>query len=153
MQAQLDRIEWKLDQILGALLSAQGSTGGGQASNAVSPSPRQQADEFLPMMTVKQHAVLQMLLSGKSNQDIADRFGVTDNTAKVYVRTIAKKLDVNTRAQIVMRTLEAFNAIDESSYRMLAGGLPKDWDDNYAEPDPFANLYRKNDGTESEIEE
>jgi DNA-binding NarL/FixJ family response regulator len=149
MQAQLDRIEWKLDQILAALLSRQGE---GTSTNTTpsNGTHRPSADEYLPMMTVKQHAVLQMLLSGKSNQDIADRFGVTDNTAKVYVRTIAKKLDVNTRAQIVMRTLEAFNKIDDSSYRMLAGGLPKDWDDNYADPDPFADLYRKNDGTESE---
>ena len=105
-------------------------------------------------MTTKQHAVLQMLLGGKSNQDIADRFGVTDNTAKVYVRSIAKKLGVNTRAQIVARTLQAYNSIDESSYRMVAGGLPKDWDENFVVPDPFAQLYvRKDDGTQSEIEE
>lgn len=150
MQAQLDRIEYKLDQLLTALLRGAAEPNGTLESRVLNTHHRQSADDYLPMMTVKQHAVLQMLLSGKSNQDIADRFGVTDNTAKVYVRTIAKKLDVNTRAQIVMRTLEAFNKIDDSSYRMLAGGLPKDWDDNYADPDPFADLYRKNDGTESE---
>ena len=148
---QLDRIEWKLDQILVALVK--GSYGGTENAPR-SRDTHHSSDEYLPTMTTKQHAVLQMLLGGKSNQDIADRFGVTDNTAKVYVRSIAKKLGVNTRAQIVARTLQAYNSIDESSYRMVAGGLPKDWDENFVTPDPFAQLYvRKDDGTQSEIEE
>jgi len=145
MNEQLDRIEFKLDQILAALLRQ----GAGTYTNTThSNETRHQTDAYLPPMTTKQHAVLQMLLNGKSNQDIADRFGVTDNTAKVYVRSIAKKLGVNTRAQIVAHTLQAFNSIDDSSYRMIAGGLPKDWDANFVMPDPFADLYaRKDDGT------
>jgi DNA-binding CsgD family transcriptional regulator len=153
MHEQLNRIEFKLDQILAHLLKGVAGDSGTHALGASRERPHN-SDEYLPTMTTKQHAVLQMLLGGKSNQDIADRFGVTDNTAKVYVRSIAKKLGVNTRAQIVARTLTAYNSIDESSYRMVAGGLPKDWDENFVVPDPFAQLYvRKDDGTQSEIEE
>jgi len=83
-----------------------------------------------------------MLLRGADNTEIADRFNVTPNTSKVYVRGVAKKLGVQTRAQIVVKLLDTFNALDDNSYRMLTGGLPKDWDKNYEEPDPFANLYR-----------
>jgi len=94
-------------------------------------------------LTTKQHAALQMLLDGKSNTEIAKRFGVSDDTAKVYVRTIAKKYGVNTRAQIVMATLEEFNSISDDVYMRISGGLPKDWHRNYEEPDVFADLYTR----------
>ena len=41
-------------------------------------------------LTTKQHGALQMLLEGCSNAEIAKRFDVSEDTAKVYVRTIAK---------------------------------------------------------------
>lgn len=111
--------------------------------------PAQSSEERHPdtseihTFTTKQHCVLQMLLRAATTEEIAQRFDVTQNTAKVYVRTIAKKLGVNTRAQIVMKTLETFHQIDDNSYRIMTGGLPKDWDENYTQPDPFAHLYAK----------
>ena len=95
------------------------------------------------MLTTKQHAALQMLLDGRSNIEIAERFGVSDDTAKVYVRTIAKKYDCNTRAQIVTATLEEFNSISDDVYMRISGGLPKDWHRNYQEPDVFSELYTR----------
>lgn len=93
-------------------------------------------------MTSKQHASLQMLLRGANNNEIGKRFNVSPNTAKVYVRSIAKKLGVNARAQIVVRLLDVFNEVDDNAYRVMSGGLPKDWDENYVFPDPYAKLYR-----------
>ena len=84
-----------------------------------------------------------MLLDGKSNFDIAQRFGVSEDTAKVYVRTIAKKYGVNTRAQIVGATLEEFNSVSDDVYQRISGGLPKDWHSTFSEPDPFADLYAR----------
>ena len=97
----------------------------------------------LYMLTTKQHAALQMLLDGRSNIEIAKRFNVSDDTAKVYVRTIAKKYDCHTRAQIVGATLEEFNLISDDVYVRISGGLPKDWHRNYEEPDVFADLYTR----------
>jgi DNA-binding NarL/FixJ family response regulator len=94
-------------------------------------------------LTLKQHGTLQMLLDGKSNFEIAKRFDVSEDTAKVYVRTIAKKYGVNTRAQIVMATLEEFNSVGDDVYQRISGGLPKDWHSNFSEPDPFADLYSR----------
>ena len=140
MENQLDRIEWKLDQILGALMVKAYDA---PSSGEVSPSaPTSHHHVEMPQFTTKQHAALQMLLRGADNNEIAERFNVSPNTSKVYVRSIARKLDVQTRAQIVVKLLDAFNDFDDNSYRMLTGGLPKDWDQNYAEPDPFAHLYR-----------
>lgn len=139
---QLERIEWKLDQLLAHLLKAQDDPKDDAAN-------RLKVD--MPRLTTKQHAALQMLLRGADNYEIAERFNVSPNTAKIYVRGIAKKLDVSTRAQIVVRLLDTFNELDEATYRALTGGLPKDWDDTYVFPDPFAPLYRverkESDGT------
>lgn len=93
-------------------------------------------------LTTKQHAALQMLMSGKSNKEIAERFSVSENTAKVYVRGIAAKLGVNTRTQIVLRATPLMEGIDDDDYMMISGGLPKAWDRSYSEPDKYAGLYR-----------
>lgn len=142
MTTQLDRIEWKLDQVLGALANkntdnAIASTSGGSGT---SDTPAKL--DTLPDMTSKQHASMQMLLRGADNNEIGERFNVSPNTAKVYVRSIAKKLKVNSRAQIVVKLLDVFNEVDDNAYRIMSGGLPKDWDANYQFPDPFAKLYR-----------
>lgn len=142
MTTQLDRIEWKLDQILGALANKTmdnptATTSGGHGSMDTLTQTN-----TLPDMTSKQHASLQMLLRGADNNEIGRRFNVSPNTAKVYVRSIARKLGVSSRAQIVVRLLDIFNDVDDNAYRVMSGGLPKDWDRNYVFPDPFARLYR-----------
>ena len=139
MQNQLDRIEWKLDQIIASLaLKASDAS----LSGEVSPTAIINSNPDMPQLTTKQHAALQMLLRGADNNEIAMRFDVSPNTSKVYVRGVAKKLGVQTRAQIVVKLLDTFNELDDNSYRMLTGGLPKDWDRNFEEPDPFAPLYK-----------
>jgi len=159
MRDQLDRIEWKLDQILAYCLRGTIAEGVipddaaatiAEVRKSVGPVV---GESVLSRFTVKQHAVLQMLLRGAGNAEIAERFGVSPNTAKVYVRTIAKKVGVNTRAQIVMRTLEDFNSVDDNSYRLMTGGLPKDWDADWSEPDAFEHLLRKRNDVETGIEE
>ena len=152
MSNQLDRIEWKLDQIMASLMGAKSQlkTDTGDFKSSLSQAgvhPQQsEAGETLRLFTTKQQVALQMLIRGADNQEIADRMGVTINTAKVHVRGIAKKLGVSTRSQIIWKIHKEMIDIDENGYMMLSGGLPKDWDENYSEPDPFYGLYRsKND--------
>ena len=92
--------------------------------------------------TTKQHAVLQMIVRGAGNQEIGERLLVTENTAKVHVRTIAKKLGVKTRQEITLKVINALKNIDPESYIMLSGGIPRDWDTNYVEgeEDPYDQL-------------
>lgn len=142
MTTQLDRIEWKLDQILGALANKTTGSSVAPTSGMSGNSDTLGQTTTLPDMTSKQHASLQMLLRGADNNEIGERFNVSPNTAKVYVRSIAKKLGVSSRAQIVVRLLDVFNEVDDNAYRVMSGGLPKDWDETYKFPDPFARLYR-----------
>lgn len=144
---QLDRIEYKLDQVLAALLQAAAGTSG--APDVGASVDKHHHTECLQTFTTKQHVAFQMLLRGADNQEIAERMGVSINTAKVHVRGMFKKAGVNSRAQLIYRVGREFEQIDENGYMMMTRGLPKDWDANFAEPDPFAKLYaeKRNDTT------
>jgi DNA-binding CsgD family transcriptional regulator len=97
-------------------------------------------------MSPKQHAALQMVLRGATNADIAERFGVTESTAKVYVRSIMGHVGARTRAQIVAKMLNAFNDMGESDYQIIAG-IPKDWDANWHKyPEVNKTLFEKTRG-------
>ena len=139
MYAQLDRIENKLDHLIMKLSMMDGKP-------TTTPMPTQpqvqtehsnDATHLLHGWTIKQHVCLQMLLRSASNEEIAERMKVTVNTAKVHVRTLMKKLKVSSRASIVAKCLIPFNEVNEDTYLRMTRGLPKDWDENYQEPDPF----------------
>jgi len=154
MQNQLDRIEWKLDMLLAMLRS-----GGGGAVVMMDPPPvKQEVAQRVELsgedrrtfdamrgLSIKQHATLQMIVRGASNQEIAERFGVSVNTAKVYLRSIAKRLGVTLRTQIAVKVLPVLRALSDEEYMAMARGLPKDWDAEYAfvrrEDDPYWTAY------------
>ena len=132
---RLARLEAKLDTLLMLVANGKASVESYQAKAA------SYAESFFRQFTLKQNLVLQMLLRGATNEHIAERFKVTENTSKVHVRAIAKKLNVSTRAQIVIKAMDSWNEIDDASYRLALRGLPKDWDQTFKEPDPFSYLY------------
>lgn len=109
------------------------------------PTPTK-TNPTIAKLTTKQHVVLQMLLAGRGNQEIADRLGVSVNTAKVHVRGVARKYGCNTRSQVVMKAYDEFETIPQSAYIAVSGGIPKDWSnkslDNPIEEDPYRNLYQ-----------
>ena len=127
---QLDRIEWKIDNLIERINN-------GLSARQVSPPV--EADDrpevVLAGFTTKQHGVIQMLCRSATNVEIASRLKITENTAKVHVRTIARKLGVQMRAQIILKTINALKEIDDESYRLLSKGLPKDWDANWETED------------------
>ena len=144
---QLDRIEWKLDTILQKL----SETTPTQASVSKPINAEERPEVVLHPFTTKQHCTIQMLCRGASNKEIGDRLRITENSAKVHVRTICKKLGVNTRGQIILKLIDALKEIDDESYRLLAGGIPKDWDTKFAEDgDAYEHLiHGENDGSET----
>lgn len=101
---------------------------------------------LLPRLTVKQHVALQMLLAGRANSEIAERFGVTENGAKVYVRAIYKKFGVKTRSQAVMAVVDEFTLITDRWYEAISKGIPKNWAREWlgrpVEEDPYRTLYQ-----------
>ena len=145
LELALARVEAKLDLVMASIMNL-------PRVPTVAPEPPVKAkapvvtnnapERFFRRFSIKQNAVLQMLIHAASNDQIAERMGVTSNTAKVHVRTIAKKLGVNTRSQIMAVAGPHFSEIDDVSYRAITGGVPKDWHETYRDPDPFAPIYR-----------
>jgi two-component system, NarL family, nitrate/nitrite response regulator NarL len=59
-------------------------------------------DEVLNRLTGRQRDVFQLLLSGRSNKEIARALGVLEGTVKVHVRAIMQKLGVRNRTQVAV---------------------------------------------------
>ncbi len=123
----LERVEAKLDKVLKQFAG-----------------PDEDDVRVMYSLTTKQHVAMQMIVQGYGNREIAEAMGVTTNTAKVHVRTVAAKLGVHTRAQITKRMLPVLDAMGEAEYRRASGGLPKDWaaQGYFGEEDGYADLYR-----------
>ena len=134
---QLDRIEWKLDQLMAHFV-------GGKTNILADDTPiKTSAPQHLVLskLTTKQHATLQMLMAGWSNAEIGERMKVSANTVKGNVKSIANHCGVKTRMQILLTLEKEFEAVSEEDYIRMSNGLPKDWHENYVDPDPFFKLY------------
>src|SRR5207302_9459597 len=60
-------------------------------------SGKDQAD----MLTAREREILQLLADGMSNQDVAQKLLISQETVKSHVRHILTKLDAETRTQAV----------------------------------------------------
>ncbi len=57
-------------------------------------------------LTGRECEILQLILSGKSNQEISDMLYITVGTVKAHVHSIFGKLDVSRRSQLITRVLD-----------------------------------------------
>jgi DNA-binding CsgD family transcriptional regulator len=55
----------------------------------------------------REQQIVQLLLSGSSNKEIADSLGISLNTVKGYMKLLSRKLRVNNRAGIIAAVLAA----------------------------------------------
>lgn len=53
-------------------------------------------------LTNREKEVLNQLVRGKSNKEIADHLSISDKTVKIHVNKIYKKLNVNSRSQAII---------------------------------------------------
>lgn len=70
-------------------------------------APRRKLDEpnGSAALTLRQQQVVQLLLEGLSNKEIAARLGITESTVKVHVRSIMSRAGVMSRTQLVLSVL------------------------------------------------
>lgn len=76
-------------------------------------------------MTPRMHRTLIAVIRGDDNQTIARNEKVALSTAKSYVRTVALKLKVKTRAEIVTKALPTLNDMSDAEYTRISGGVWK----------------------------
>ena len=72
------------------------------------------SDRSLPSLTVRQAAVAEALRHGKSNKIIAYELSMCENTVKVHIRTILKKLNATNRTEAAFKLNSAALAYDQS---------------------------------------
>jgi DNA-binding NarL/FixJ family response regulator len=58
-----------------------------------------------PLLTPREHDVLQLLVEGAPNKEIARRLGISASTVKFHVRSIADKLGADGRTDAVASAL------------------------------------------------
>ena len=70
-----------------------------------SPSLRSGTLPYLscPRLTKREYEVLDLLASGLTDREIAERMVVSEETAKTYTKRLLKTLDVNNRLQAVLK--------------------------------------------------
>ncbi|MGI5936161.1 MAG: LuxR C-terminal-related transcriptional regulator [Oscillospiraceae bacterium] len=59
----------------------------------------------LDPLTAREQEVLQLILSGKSNREIAEALFISENTVKTHARNIFSKYDVSSRAELISTLL------------------------------------------------
>ena len=60
----------------------------------------------LDPLTAREQEVLQLILSGKSNREIAGALFISENTVKTHARNIFSKYDVSSRAELISALLK-----------------------------------------------
>ena len=60
----------------------------------------------LDPLTVREKELLQLILSGKSNREIAGTLYISENTVKTHIRNIFSKYDVSSRVELVSTLLK-----------------------------------------------
>ena len=67
--------------------------------------PRPTTDDVEPL-TARERDVLDLVVRGASNREIAEALVITDNTVKYHLKNILQKLHVRNRAQVVAYALQ-----------------------------------------------
>ena len=65
----------------------------------------------MPRLSPREHDVLELLVAGHSNQEIADELGISLHGAKRHVSSILGKFDSPSRSHLVSRVLQARAAL------------------------------------------
>ena len=93
-------------------------------------------EEAMRGFTPKQHAVMQMIASGVSTQEMGEVMEVAESTVKVHIRGIMKRTGARTRAQIAMYFERCVKDIAPQEYERFSG-IPQDW---YSNLDKYADV-------------
>jgi DNA-binding NarL/FixJ family response regulator len=77
-----------------------------EKKQAPDPEPRKPRNSLRDPLTPREAEVLQVLASGRTNQQIAQTLVISRGTVKVHVEHIIRKLGVSDRTQAAVRAIE-----------------------------------------------
>lgn len=111
-EIKIDRLQQVLDMVMeGAIwldpaiaklvMQSLPGEGGGEGG-----APGQTKRRYNTELTEREREVLKLIVSGKSNKEIAQLLGVSNHTAKAHVGNIIQKLAVDDRTQVAVKALK-----------------------------------------------
>ena len=145
LRYDIARLEAKLDIITNLLLTNSGNSHAPETNGTMAVKLNAAELALLRSLTPKQHAASQGLIMGWMNKTIGEVMGIGENTVKLHVRAVCKKIGCKTRGQAAMVLNDIIEKVSDKDYRQLSGGIPADWARNYnfdAE-DQYAPIYKK----------
>ncbi len=77
--------------------------------NLVQGTPHHQTQKESSLLTIREKEVLQLIVNGHSNKEIASKLNITLRTVKAHVSSILIKLDVNDRTQAAVLAIQEKN--------------------------------------------
>ena len=97
--------------------------------------------------TLRQHLVVQAVVRGWKNEQIAAFMNISPITVKTHLKGAADKLGVSRRAEVATAGAAMLADVDDETYKRASGGLPKDWAQKAEalkkpEDDEFWELYQ-----------
>lgn len=92
----LDGSVWAPRKVLARLIEAGGVAGTGHAANETVGS----------LMTPREKQVLELLMDGRTNRDIAAAMGIDETTVKAHLGRMLRKTGANNRVELTLRALE-----------------------------------------------
>lgn len=63
-------------------------------------------DDNRPPLTNREREILNWVASGKTNREIADALGISDQTVKNHLKNILQKLQLENRVQLTRYAIE-----------------------------------------------
>jgi DNA-binding NarL/FixJ family response regulator len=91
----------------GALSASAAAALIGHVTTATAPRPDAEAVALLAHLTAREHEVLELIVEGLDNQQIAERLVVSPFTVKTHVNRAMTKTHVRDRAQLVSLAVRA----------------------------------------------
>jgi DNA-binding NarL/FixJ family response regulator len=97
MDVVLDGSIWAPRKVLARLIDAGGVAFGGSVSNS---------DSVVGVMTPRELEVLQLLMDGRTNRDIASAMGIDEVTVKAHLGRMLRKTRSSNRVELTLRAIE-----------------------------------------------
>lgn len=80
-------------------------------------SPAEEKSSAMPHLTERERQVLQMLIAGKTNKEIALKYGISPKTVSVHRSNLMMKLDVRTSIDLLRYVEQHPLTLEENQYK------------------------------------
>lgn len=98
VEVVLDGSIWAPRKVLAALIESTGGGGKGRGDRAAEP--------IRQMLTDRERDVLQLLMNGRSNREIAAAMGIEPATVKAHLGRMLRKTKATNRVELTLRAME-----------------------------------------------